>query len=106
VDAFIRRELDRDTSAFALLPSILKRGTTRLPDLRAMTRRVEELFGASIRSDILKIGELQILLARLEIVNPKYVPGAPRILEDGLDLLRDLLFDPRLEGGAFPAAVP
>ncbi len=105
VDVFVRRALDGDSSAFALLPSLLKRGTTKIPNLRAMTRRLEELFGASIRSDILKIGEAQVLIVRLEIANPRYVPRAPRILEDGLDLLRDLLFDPRLVDGAFPADV-
>jgi predicted Zn-dependent peptidase len=105
VDVFLRRSLDHDAAAFAILPSVLKRGTTKVPDLRAMTRRLDELYGATLRSDILKVGEAQILLVRLEVANPKYVPGAPRLLEDGLDLLRDLLLDPRLEDGAFPAPI-
>ena len=101
VDVFVRRELDEHASEFAILPQVLKRGTSRAPDLRAMTRRLEELYGATLGSEILKIGELQVMLVRLEIVNAKYVPGAPRILEDGLDLLCDLLFDPRIEAGGF-----
>src|SRR5207302_5276710 len=60
---------------------------------------------ASLRSDSLKIGESQVLLVRLEIANPKYIPGAPRLLEDGFDLLRDLLFDPFLSDGKFRAGI-
>jgi predicted Zn-dependent peptidase len=102
VDIFVRRALDRDAALFALLPHILKRGTRRFGDRRAMTRRLEELYGASMASDILKIGESQVLSVRLEIPNPKYVSGAPRLLEDGLDLVADVLFDPRTDDGAFP----
>lgn len=102
IDVFIRRELDARAAELAILPYLLKRGTRKIADLRAMTRRLEELFGASIASDILKVGESQILLTRLEIANPKFAPGAPRLLEEGLDLLRDLLFDPHVEDGAFP----
>jgi predicted Zn-dependent peptidase len=102
IDVFLRRALDARAAELAILPFLLKRGTNKIADLRAMTRRLEELFGASIASDILKVGESQVLLTRLEIANPKFVPGAPRLLEEGLDLLRDLLFDPRTEDGGFP----
>lgn len=103
IDVFIRRELDERAAWFAILPHVLKRGTRSIPDLRSMTRRLEELYGASMASDILKVGEAQVLLVRVEVANPKYVPGAPRILEQALDLLAELLFDPRVEDGAFLA---
>src|SRR6185295_13773457 len=97
IDVFLSRELDGRAASFAILPHLLKRGTRKVASLRAMTRRLEELYGASMASDILKVGELQVLLVRLEIANPKFVPGSPRILEEGLDLLADLLFDPKTD---------
>jgi predicted Zn-dependent peptidase len=103
VDVFLRRDLDERAAALALLPNLLRRGTRRVPDLRAMTRRLESLYGASIASDILKVGESQVLLARLEIAHPRHLPGEAPVLALGLDLLSDVLFDPRVADGAFAA---
>jgi len=106
IDVFVRKDLDEDASALALLPALLRRGTARHPDLRSLTKHLDELYGATFRSDILKVGESQVLLFHFEIADPRYIPGAPPLLEAGLGFLAEVLFDPHRDArGLFPEAV-
>jgi predicted Zn-dependent peptidase len=106
LDAFVRRDLDDGASALALLPTLLRRGTRAHPDQRRLSMRLDELYGATLRTDVLKVGESQVLVVHVEVANPRFVPGAPPLFEAGLDLVRDVLLDPHLDsGGRFPADV-
>lgn len=102
-------ELDDHTSARALLTGLLKRGTTSWPDMRAFTRRLEELFGASMGIDVAKLGERHLSTIRVEVladaVARRLGLDAPRggLLQAALDLVREALFEPIAPAGAFPA---
>ena len=53
----MRRE---EASANALIPSILLRGSERWPDIRAISARLDELYGASVGTLVRKKGEMQM----------------------------------------------
>lgn len=102
-------ELDEHTSARALLTGLLKRGTKSWPDMRAFTRRLEELFGASMGIDVAKLGERHTSTFRVEVVADavarRLALDAPQggLLLSALELVREVLFEPIAPGDAFPA---
>lgn len=106
VNILLHRPLDTDASAAALLPYLLRRGTRSFPDLTALSRRLESLFGASLDVDVLRFGERQILSFRLDFVDERYLLlGGRNLLGKVLDLLREVLLEPVLVDGRFPADV-
>ncbi|MCU0727285.1 MAG: insulinase family protein [Planctomycetes bacterium] len=106
VNILLRRPLDTDTAAAALLPFVLRRGTRRLPDMAAIARRLEHLFGASLEVDVTRLGETQVLMLRAEVVEDRYLfMGGRGLLAQVFALLRDVLFDPALEGECFAERV-
>ena len=52
-------QLRRETAAMnALLPAVLRRGTTRYPDMEQLSERLDELYGAAIEPVIRRVGEV------------------------------------------------
>jgi len=97
--------LDDDVTARAMLPNVLMRGTRRFPSLQELTRETERLYGASLSTDVRKIGERHVVQLRLEFVNDRYLPGGESILAETMRFAREVLHEPALVGGAFDAEV-
>lgn len=96
-----RVNLERDTvTRVALVPSVLRRGTRSFPTARDLARRCEELFGCRISSRVYRLGEQQVWWVSLGFPHPRFV-GEPAYLEGVLDLVRELVWEPVTEGGAF-----
>jgi len=105
VNIIFSRPLDDRTSAAALLPYVLRRGTRSHQNMSSIARHLEGLFGASLDVDVLSFGEQQLLSFRLDLVEERYLfMGGRDLLGKGLDLVRELLREPRLEGDCFPAS--
>ena len=102
----LHRPLDEGSSAAALVPYLLRRGTRRQPNLAAISRHLEMLFGAGLDVDVLRFGERQILSFRLDAVEDRYLlMGGHGLFRQGLSLLRDILADPVLVDGRFSEEV-
>jgi predicted Zn-dependent peptidase len=100
VNITFRRPLDGDTSAAALVPYILRRGTRHHPDMVSIARHLESLFGASLDVDVLRFGEQQILSFRMDLVEDRYLfMGGRNLLGQGLSLLREIIHEPELPAG-------
>ena len=99
-------DLDEQTvTTRALLPMLLTRGTRSFPTMQAMTQREEWLYGASVSTSVVKIGERHMISARCEFVNDNYLPQGESVMSDVVDFLRELVHEPYLENGVFPAEV-
>ena len=48
-----------EASLNALLPAVLLRGTAKHPDLRAITQRLDDLYGASVSTMVRRVGDYQ-----------------------------------------------
>ncbi len=102
VQVFLHQQLERDLATLtSLFPMVLMRGSRGLPNQLEITRKLEGLFGAELENDILKKGERQIVTFALEVVNEKFTPGNEEVLRTGLEVLRDIIYSPVLEGDAF-----
>jgi len=105
VKLFLRADLEAERATeTALLPYVLRHGTRSLPSMQAINETCEHLFGASLGVDVLKLGEQQVLTARLEVVGDAFLPADEGAFARGLGLLSDLLQDPLREGEALSAA--
>ena len=52
------RPMDRAEAAMnALIPAVLLRGTTQYPDLRAITFRLDDLYGAAVGTQVRRVGD-------------------------------------------------
>lgn len=101
IAVFLQQSLEKETAAqTALLPAVLERGTGQYPTYRDIRIRLEELYGAELSSDVLKLGERQILAFSLEIIHDKFAPGED-LLRQGLSVLKSVITDPFRENGAF-----
>ena len=80
-------QLRRETAAMnALIPSVLRRGTTRYPDMEQLSRRLDELYGAAIEP----------VIRRPE---PAFLPGGEALLGEMSSLMAEMLLSPVTRGG-------
>lgn len=98
--------LERETvTATALVPHVLARGCRGYPDLTAVGRRLEALYGTALGVGATKVGESHSLYFGLDVVAARYVPDGD-VLPAALDLLGRLCLEPVLDaGGSFRADV-
>ncbi len=90
------------SSAMALLPAILKRGTQNYPTLEAIARQLEALFGSDIIHFVRKRGTLLEIAFRLEAIDDAYLLGQEAIWADAIKLLLEIIYSPRLLNDDFP----
>lgn len=94
--------LERDTvTAYALLPSLLCRGSRRYPTQQLLSRRCEELYSLSLSADVRKCGEMLVLTFIVSAVSDRFAFDGTRVLHEGIKLLGDILCDPYLPDGSF-----
>jgi predicted Zn-dependent peptidase len=95
IQAFWVNPLKAETaSRAAIIPHILRRACHQWPTTVAMERRLEDLYGASFRAEIGKVGDQQMLSFQFEAVNGKFLPEHPDMLQQGIDFLREVLYRP------------
>ena len=82
-----------------LIPSVLRRGTVKSPDMPAVTRRLEMLYGAAAVPISLRVGEVRCTGFYCAFPEGRYLPGGARELESAAELLGELLIAPNTRGG-------
>jgi len=95
-------QLQRDTASMnALIPCVLRRGTTRYRDMEAISNRLDELYGTAIEPVVRRIGEIQCLGFYASMPEGDFIPGGGNILYDTASLMGQLLLSPATRGGLF-----
>lgn len=90
-----------DAARNALIPSVLRRGTVRAPDMDAIAARLDSLYGARIEPVVRKLGEIQAVGFWADFIDDRYLPGGGTLLEDVASFLGELLLSPNTRGGLF-----
>ncbi len=102
VGFFIHQELNSEVaSANALLLSVLEKGCRLYPEYLTLQRKLENLYGADLSTDIIKNGERHTLAFTLETAHDRYLGGNGNLLGEGLGILSAVITDPLLENGVF-----
>ncbi len=96
--------LDRETaSANALIPSVLRRGTGKHPDMESLSAALDELYGGAVEPVVRKKGETQCVGFVAGFLDDAYALEGEAILEPAAALLGELLLSPCTENGVFRA---
>jgi predicted Zn-dependent peptidase len=98
------RELEPHERAYgASLVQVMRRGTASMPSRQTMQMRLEDVYGASFRADVGKLGDKQLLSFHVTVVNGRFLPGQPDTVSAALDFLTEVINHPYLEQDTFPA---
>lgn len=98
---FVRPMKKDEVALNALLPAVLLRGTKRNPDLRSITLRLDDLYGASVSSLVRRVGDYQTTGLYCSFMEDKFALDGDEILAPMLDFVGELLLDPVTENGVF-----
>lgn len=99
---FLTLPLKKETvTKNALLVSVLRRGTKKLTTQEEISKKLEEMYGAGFNCGVDKIGNYHVLKFYLETLDNKYVLNNENNLQDGIDLLLEIIFNPLIENEAF-----
>ena len=85
----------------ALIPSVLLRGTVRHGDLRAITQRLDELYGAAVSTIVRRVGDYQTTGLYCSFMDDRFALPGDKVLEPMLAFLSELLLDSPVENGGF-----
>ena len=101
--AMIRPMCAEEAALNALIPAVLLRGTVRHPDLRAITLRLDDLYGASLGTQVRRVGDYQTTGLYCGFLEDRFALSGDEILAPMLDFLREVLLEPLTENGGFDA---
>ncbi len=87
----------------AILPFLLSHTCRKYPDFIQMNQRLEELYGASVHADVLRLGENQALTLRMLMVDDRFALNGESVSAECARLLCEMLCEPVLENGLFRA---
>ena len=96
--------LTADTAAgYAILPGLLTRSCAAYPTVAAFSRRLDELYGATVQGQVFRLGGRQVVTFSVSYLNRRYTLDGSDLAAACTRLLMDMLFCPVLEDGAFAA---
>lgn len=99
---YIHRLLNSDEASYnALLPYVLKRGCKLCPDTEAVSKYLENLYGAKLGAAVLKRGDDQLIYFDCEVISDKYAPDKEPLLSELTELVLSVLFEPVVKDGKF-----
>ena len=98
----IVRPMAKEEAAMnSLLPSVLLRGTIRHPDLRAITNRLDTLYGASVSPLVRRVGDYQTTGLYCGFMDDRFCLPGDQVFAPMLAFLKELLMDSPLSDGGF-----
>ena len=97
---YLISKLSRESAAStALLPLVLRRGTSELPDMECIAAVLDELYGTRIEPLVRKKGELHCIGFYADFPDDRYIPGGESLLEKVIELAGDMLLSPDTRDG-------
>ena len=89
---FLTTPLNRENvTKNALIPAILKRGSKTLTTQEEISKKLEEMYGASFNCGLDKNGDNQVLKFYMETLNDSFLPQAgENIIKSSLDNILDI----------------
>lgn len=98
---YVRPMCREEAAMNALIPSVLLRGCRSAPDLRRITMRLDELYGASVSPISRRAGDYQTTGFYVSMMDDRFAMEGESVLEKTLSFVGELLFDYPTENGGF-----
>lgn len=91
--------LKKETAAKnAIIPRVLRRGTTSHPDMESISALLDGLYGAVVSPRTRKKGEIQVIGFHADFADDAFVPGGG-VFERVAQLVGEMLISPNTRGG-------
>lgn len=100
---FVRKAVAEEAALNALIPAILLRGCEDARDLRDITLRLDDLYGASVGALVRRIGDYQTTGFSVSFIDDAFALDGDAIFGPMMDFVKSLLLKPLLENGVFRA---
>ena len=97
----IRPQCREEAAMNALIPTVLLRGCRSCPDLRSITDRLDELYGASVGTMVRRVGDYQTTGMYCAFLEDRFAMTGDRILKPMVQFLGELVMEPVTEDGGF-----
>lgn len=102
VGVYLRRPLsEKEASKNAVLSYVLKSGCQMLPTTLEITKYLQNLYGATLNSGVIKSGDNQIMFFDAETISDKYAPENEKLTSELLKLLLNVIFKPLIINNSF-----
>ena len=98
---FLRPMCREEAALNALLPAVLLRGTKSCPDMRSITLKLDDLYGASVGALVRRIGDIQCTGLSCGFIDDRFTLEGDRLLAPMMAFLEEILLDPVMEEDAF-----
>lgn len=99
---FLTTKLEEESVTMnALIPAVLRRGSSNLKTQEEISMELEEMYGASFNCGIEKKGDNQIIKIYLNTINNNFLPQNEDNLKKSINMLFDILFNPLLIDNKF-----
>lgn len=96
-----KNDLVEETSAArAVLANVLEDSNGQHRTQSALRNKLDDLYGTVFYTDVAKRGDTHIVSLNVECVNDEFLEDED-VLDEAVELLRTVIFDPNLEDGSF-----
>jgi len=96
--------LRKETASLnSLLTDVIKRGTVHYPTMQSLNKKQDELYSLGLASYVQKRGEVQAVVFELSAIDDNYTFDKTNLLEQSMQLLGEMIFNPITENGVFVA---
>lgn len=90
-----------DITYNALIPTILKRGCEKYTDQLKISKKLEEMYDATLGIGISKTGNNEVLKFYIESLNNNYIPENEDLSKTSIEMLLNIVMKPYLVNGKF-----
>ena len=99
---FLTMPLTRQTvTKETVISSILRRGTRNLKTQEEISKKLEEMYGASFDCGVEKMGDQHVIKFYLEALNEEFLPQKEDVLKEAFNLIVDIALNPYMEKVGF-----
>lgn len=100
ISLYVQRLLDeKETTKNALIPSIIASGSEKYPSARAISNKLDDLYGSSMGADAIKRGERQVLSFKIINISEKYLDES--IFEEVVEFFNEVINNTLVVDGGF-----
>ena len=101
---FLRPMCREEAALNALLPAVLLRGCKSAPDMRSITLKLDDLYGASVGALVRRIGDIHCTGLSCGFIDDRFALEGDRLLTPVVAFLEELLLNPVTEDEGFSKA--
>ena len=95
------KQTQENATKNALIPAVLRRGSANFQNQLEISKKLENMYGASFNCGVDKSGDYIILKFFIETINNEYSDSKENLAQEAFNLLTDIVFNPLVENEQF-----